>query len=213
MTRKIMRTLGIMLSAIAFAAIGCRLYWINARYPGPIEQTWGLGDSVQVGDYTITFQDWRWSDGEILQSLCPGFCFLLDEEGEEYPVSRERIGLVTLSITKAGRDQAGTDQARTDQAGANQAMTDDAAKMLDLTGMAFESGAWGNQFDMELMYLLNPRLESLRPQLEEGESVEIILPMAMTDQQFTREQWERIDRRVFYVVLDYYPAKIRFRCG
>ena len=78
------------------------------------------------------------------------------------------------------------------------AMTDDAAQMPDLTGMAFESGAWGNQFDMELMYLLNPRLESLRPRLEEGEGVEIVLPMTMTDQQFTREQWERIDRRVFY---------------
>lgn len=208
MTWKIKRIIGIMLSAIAFAGICCRLCWINARYPDPGEQTCGLGDSVQVGDYTVTFQDWHWSDGEILHALCPGFCLLLDEEGEEYPVSRERIGLVTLTITKAGRDQAGTDQA-----GAGQAMTDDAAVALNLTGMAFESGAWGNQFDMELMYLLNPRLESLRPQLEEGESVEIILPMAMTDQQFTREQWERIDRRVFYVVLDYYPAKIRFRCG
>ena len=40
--------------------------------------------------------------------------------------------------------------------------------------------------------------------------MEIILPMTMTDQQFTREQWERIDRRVFYVVLDYYPVKTRF---
>ena len=200
MTRKILRIIGIMLSATAFAGIGGRLYWINARYPGPIEQTCGLGDSVQVGDYTVTFQDWRWSDGEILHALCPGFCLLLDEEGEEYPVSRERIGLITLTITKAG----------TDQTGADQAMTDDAAQMPDLTGMAFESGAWGNQFDMELMYLLNPRLESLRPRLEEGEGVEIILPMTMTDQQFTREQWERIDRRAFYLVLDYYLVKTRF---
>ena len=50
MTRKILRIIGIMLSATAFAGIGGRLYWINARYPGPIEQTCGLGDSVQVGD-------------------------------------------------------------------------------------------------------------------------------------------------------------------
>ena len=188
MIRKI---IGILLLALAFAGIGCRLCWLGSRYPSPREQTCEPGDCVQLGSYAVAFTDWRWSDGAILHELCPGFRFLPGEDGKEYPVSRERIGLAVLTIAKVGEE-------------------DD---MLDLTGIAFESGGWGNQFDMELMYLLNPHLESLRLQLEKGESMEILLPMAMTDQQFTQEQWERIDSRTFYVVLDYYPQKTRFRCG
>ena len=188
MMRKIM---SIMLLTIALAGIGCRLYWLNARYPGPEEQTYGLGESVRLGSYTVTFSGWSWSDGEILHELCPGFRLLPDENGQEYPISRERIGLAALTIEKTGTDD-GT---------------------LDLTSMAFESGAWGNQFDMELMYLLNPQLGTLRLQMEEGESMEILLPMTMTDQQVIREQWKRIDDRTFYVVLDHYPQKTRFSCG
>lgn len=179
----------IMLLAIAFVGMGCRIFWINARYPNPAEQIYGLGDCARIGSYGVTFLDWSWSDGEILHRLCPGFTLLLDEEGEEYPVSRERIGLAAFMITK---ERAGEDA-------------------LDLTGLAFESGAWGNQFDMELMYLLNPQLDTLHLQLKEGESMEILLPMAMVDGQFTQGQWERIDQRTFYVVLDYYPQKMCFQ--
>lgn len=100
MMRKIM---SIMLLTIALAGIGCRLYWLNARYPGPEEQTYGLGESVRLGSYTVTFSGWSWSDGEILHELCPGFRLLPDENGQEYPISRERIGLAALTIEKPGR--------------------------------------------------------------------------------------------------------------
>lgn len=171
-----------------FCGTGYRLYQINIRYPSPEVWTGGFGDSVRVGSYTITFSGWQWSDGTLLQELCPGFCFIRDENGEEYPADRERVGLATLTVTKREKDDG----------------------VLDLTGIAFESGAWGNQFDMELMYLLNPDLKGLHLQMEQGESAEIIFPVVMLDQQFSEEAWERIDRRSFYMVLEYYPKKLRF---
>lgn len=102
----------------------------------------------------------------------------------------ERVGLITLRIEKMKED----------------------GSILDLTGIAFESGAWGNQFDMELMYLLNPQLEGLRLRMEKGECREIIFPMTMVDRQFTESGWKRIDERDFYLVLEYYPKKIQFQC-
>ena len=185
--KKIMFALFLLISCVA----GYRIYRINSRYPSPEVWTGVLHDSVHAGNYTITFSDWQWGDGTLLQELCPEFRLISDEDGNEYPAERERVGLVTLSITKNAQDDT----------------------FLDLTSIAFESGAWGNQFDMELMYLLNPQLERLRLQLEEGESREIILPMTMLDTQFAEKDWEQIDERPFYVVLEYYPEKVRFRCG
>lgn len=114
----------------------------------------------------------------------------MDEDGEEYPADRERVGVFTLRIEKTREDDS----------------------ILDLTAVAFESGAWGNQFYMELMYLLNPQLEGPRLQMEEGECREIRFPMTMLDLQFGEGAWERIDQRDFYMVLEYYPEKLRFRC-
>lgn len=185
--KKIMFALFLLISCMA----GYRIYWINARYPSPEVWTGELHDSVQAGNYTITFSGWQWGDGTLLQELCLDFRLILDEDGNEYPAERERVGLVTLSVTKNAQDDT----------------------FLDLTSIAFESGAWGNQFDMELMYLLNPQLERLRLQMEEGESREIIFPMTMLDTQFAEKDWERIDEKPFYVVLEYYPEKVQFRCG
>jgi len=41
---------------------------------------------------------------------------------------------------------------------------------FNLIVISFSSGAWGNQFDLELFYLLNSGWESLAPNLETGEA-------------------------------------------
>lgn len=186
----------LLLVLLVSCGIGCRIFRVNLRYPSPEIWTGGPDDSIQVGNYTITFADWQWSDGTLLQELCPGYCLLMVEDGteegtfREYPADRERVGLITLRIEKRQED----------------------GSILDLTGIAFESGAWGNQFDMELMYLLNPQLEGLRIQMEKGECREIIFPLTMLDLQFGENAWEQIDEREFYMVLEYYPKKLQFRC-
>lgn len=176
---------------VTACGIGCQIYRINIRYPGPEVWTGGLQDSVREGNYTFAFTGWQWGDGSLLHELCPGFVLLMDEDGKEYPARQERVGLITLTITKHEDDDS----------------------ILDLTAIAFESGAWGNQFDMELMYLLNPELKGLRLQMEKGECREIVFPMTMLDQQFREEAWSHIDDRSFYIVLDYYPQKLQFCCG
>lgn len=177
--------------ALVFGGIGCRIFQVNLWYPSPKVWTGELQDSVQMGKYSITFTDWQWADGTLLKELCPRYRMITDENGMEYPAERERVGLITLKIEKGEEGQS----------------------ILDLTNIAFESGAWGNQFDMELMYLLNPQLEGLWIQMEKGECREIIFPMTMLDLQFAEREWERIDEREFYIVLEYYPEKLRFRCG
>lgn len=186
-----MKKVRLIFLLVLFCGLGWRIGWLNTRYPDPLVWTGEPGDSVRTGDYTITFSHWQWSDGNLLQELCPGFSLVLDEEGNAFPGDRERVGLITLVITKERKSDS----------------------CLDLTHITFESGPWGNQFDMELMYLLNPSLDSLRLCPEEGESREIVIPMTMLDLQFEEKEWERIDRRQFFIVLQYYPEKLQFRCG
>lgn len=191
------KKISLILLLLISCGAGCRIVWMNYRYSSPEVWTGRMHDSLQVGNYVITFSDWQWGDGSLLQELCPGFCLItVEDETEkgtfrEYPADRERVGLVTLRIEKTEEDES----------------------ILDLTGIAFESGAWGNQFDMELMHLLNPQLEGLRIQMEKGEYREIIFPMTMLDLQFGERAWEGIDRRDFYMVLEYYPWKLQFCCG
>ena len=186
MGKKIVLILLLLISCV----VGYRIFQVNLRYPSPKIWTGGLQDTILAGNYRITFSNWQWADGALLQELCPGYCMFVDENGMGYPTERERVGLITLRVEKQKED----------------------GSILDLTDMAFESGAWGNQFDMELMYLLNPQLEGLSLQMEEGECRDIIFPMIMSDLQFAQSAWERIDEREFYMVLAYYPMKLRFRC-
>lgn len=158
--------ISLVLAALVLGGIGYRLFWLNARYPSPQVQTYGLHESIRAGDYTITFSDWQWEDGSV----------------------QERTGIAELTVTKTTADKSA----------------------LDLTNISFESGAWGSQFDAQLMFDLNSELEGLLLQMNESESKAIRFPITMIDQQFTAAQWDRIDRRVFYVVLQYYPEKIQF---
>lgn len=160
--------ISLVLAALVLGGIGYRLFWLNARYPSPQVQTYGLHESIQAGGYTIMFTDWQW-------------------EGDS---RQERTGIAELTITKTTADES----------------------VLDLTNISFESGAWGSQFDAELIFDLNPDLESLLLQMNEGESKSIRFPITMIDQQFTAGQWNGIDERVFCIVLQYYPEKLQFEC-
>ena len=113
---------------------------------------------------------------------------LIGNGGDGSP--QERTGIAELTVTKTTADETA----------------------LDLTNISFESGAWGSQFDAQFMFELNPNLESLLLQMNEDDSEAIRFPITMIDQQFTAERWKRIDGRVFYVVLQYYPEKLQFKC-
>ena len=178
----------LVLAIFLLAGSGYRLFWINVRYPSPQVQTYELNESIQAGGYTVTFSDWQWADGSIIKEQYPQYRHITDTDGNEYPTSQERIGIAKLTVVKTAIDESA----------------------LDLTNISFESGAWGGQFDAELMFYLNPDLESLLLQLSDGESTEIIFPIMMLDQQFKSAEWNRIDERIFYIVLQYYPEKLQF---
>jgi len=81
-----------------------------------------------------------------------------------------------------------------------------------LTDISFSSGAWGNQFDMELFYILNPELDSMVLDLPVGEPQQVTIPLIISESQFTEAQWRAIDSREFYIDLQFYPEHIRFLC-
>ena len=166
--RRINLMISLVLAVLVSGGIGYRLFWLNARYPSPSVQTYGLHESIQAGGYTITFSDWQWENSSM----------------------QERTGIAELTVTKNTAD----------------------GSALDLTNNSFESGAWGSQFDAQLMFGLNPDLESLLLQMNEGESRSIRFPITIIDRQFTEERWNRIDERVFSIVLQYYPEKLQFEC-
>lgn len=190
MKRKISAT-AVMLAALFLigAAAAVRAKILHARYPDPEIFTYEYGDSPRIGGYSITFSGWQWGEEALIEDRFPDYVlFYEDETGE----NREavRVGLVGLTVQKAEKE----------------------AEPLDLTRFSFSSGGWGNQFDMELFYLLNPEGVSLKLDLSGGETKEIWLPMIMRESNFTAAQWEEVDQRDFYLNVQYYPEHIRFVC-
>lgn len=156
---------------LAALAIGGRLYWINAHYPSPKVEIYELKDTVQLGSYEITFCNWQWGNGQLMHQVYPGYRLLPDESGNDYPEELMRLGIAELRITKIKNDDS----------------------TVDLTKIYYESGAWGNMFDTELMYGINPELQKLVFKLDKGESVKIHMPITMIDQQFSDKHWREID--------------------
>lgn len=101
-----------------------------------------------------------------------------------------RVGLINFTITK----------------------NSDSEDRFDLANIGFSSGAWGNQFDMELFYMLNADLDSMVLDFPVGEQQQIVFPLTLLESQFTAAQWVEVDSREFYINLQYYPEHIRFLC-
>lgn len=81
-----------------------------------------------------------------------------------------------------------------------------------MTNITFESKAWGNQWDHEFFMGINQDLEGLRLEMKAGESRDILFPIATGEIQFPQEEWDMIDQRDFYIVIDYYPVKYQLLC-
>ena len=101
------------------------------------------------------------------------------------------MGFITLSVTKVKDDTTS----------------------LDLTSLAFEMGTNGDQYDMELFFALNPTLESLEINLNAGEEASFVIPYIMDESRVSKTDWNRIDKMKLYMVLQYYPQKIRLCCA
>lgn len=179
----------IMILFMLFLILIARFVYMNIKYPSPQTKTFSKDEVVTIGNYEISLINWQWSDGEIIHQVYPGYK-LIEMDGEEYPVKQERVGLAEITIKKTDSDDT----------------------HLDLTEITFESGAWGNQFDMELIMALNPDLDSLTLSLNKGEVKKIVFPITMLDIQFPNKRWKNIDERNFYIVFQYYPVKYQFIC-
>lgn len=186
--RVIIWTVGMIVTAMFVFLIACFLY-MNILFPSPNVYTYIKDEKVKLGNYQIMLTGWQWHDGDIIHDLYPGYK-LIEMDGEEYPTSKERIGLAEISVTKVEDDNT----------------------CIDLSEITFESGAWGNQFDLDLFMKINPDLNSLTLHLKGGETQRILFPITMLDIQFTESDWKQIDDREFFVVLQYYPNKHRLLC-
>lgn len=101
-----------------------------------------------------------------------------------------RIGLIYFTITKVSESN----------------------DIFDISNIAFSSKAWENQFDMDLFYSLNPELNNMILDLSVGETQQFTLPLTVLESNFSTAQWADIDRREFYINIQYYPEHIRFLC-
>jgi hypothetical protein len=173
---------------LAFCGAVLRGSALHKKYPDPPIVTYVYEETAQLGGYEITFCGWQWGDSAWSEALLPGADIdYRDETGRQYGA---RVGLVELSITKV----------------------EEGADRLDLSDAGFSSGAWGNQFDMELFYQLNPTLHDMVLDLAVGQTQQVTLPLTLNEAQFPAEQWADIDSRTFYMDLQYYPEHIRFAC-
>ena len=176
-----------VISALLFLLLLARCVYINMQYPSPNVYTYKKGETVHMGNYEISLTGWKWGNGEIIHEVYPGYV-LIEKDGEEYPVEQQRVGLAELTLKKIKEDERG----------------------FDVTSVWFESGGWGNQFDLELFEHLNPELNFR--EMQKGDTVKVTFPITMVDIQFSSKSWKNIDGRDFYIVLQYYPEKIQLLC-
>lgn len=186
------RKLSVCITIACILLFFCFAVWkgtmLNGKYPDPQIVTYQYGETVLVDGYEISFTGWQWGDSKIISAILPDFDIdYTDESGDVY---ESRVGLIDLTITKVSDDGG----------------------YIDLASIGFSSGAWGNQFDMELFYLLNPTLNDMLLDLEVGTIQQITLPLTLNETHISQEQWENIDDREFYINFQYFPEHIRFLC-
>lgn len=165
---------------------GIRLY---QQYPNPQITTYLYGEAAQIGSYAVVIGDWQWDDGSGIAERFPEYNFylpLIDERLAEL-----RVGLITFHVTK---NQEGDDR-------------------FAFPNVAFSSGAWSNQAEMELFFLLNSHLKSMTLDLAVGETEKVILPLVVMEHQFTQKQWQEVENREYYIDLQFYPEHVRFSFG
>lgn len=186
---RIIKEIVILLLLAVLGLLIARFVYMNQKYPSPEVVTLEKNEVLTLGNYEITVSGFNWGNGELLHQAAPNEIYLYQYDGSEYPLDQIRTGFIKLSIKKLADDNT----------------------RLDTTCLYFESGAWGNQFDMDLYFHLNPDATSLYVEMKKGETKEIVLPMLMTKDQFRASTWESIDTRDFYLVMQYYPTKYQFR--
>lgn len=188
MKRKIVVYITTACILLFFCITACKGIILRGKYPDPQILTYQLGESVIVNGYEISFTGWQWGDSELISTVLPDLEInYTDENGDVY---ESRVGLIDLTITKVS----------------------DTGDYIDLANVGFSSGAWGNQFDMDLFYRLNPTLNDMILDLEVGNAQQVTLPLTLNETHFPQEQWYDIDDRMFYINLQYYPEHIRFQC-
>jgi len=159
------------------------------KYPNPPIRTYSCGDPVQIGSYEIVLGDWKWDDGTEVKTRFPEYVFPQREiDGK---LEDMRVGLITFYVTK---NTEGDDK-------------------FAFPDVGFSSGAWDNQYDMELYYLLNSHLRTMTLDLAVGETQYVILPLVILEGHLPEAQWQMIDSREFYINLRFYPEHIRVLCG
>lgn len=187
MKRRITAFMFVCLCGVMFFCFASwRALALRKEYPDPQIQTCQLGEMLRYNNYEITFSEWQWGNGNLINDKFPDYVFAGPQEGSE----DVRVGLIMLTIRK----------------------NSESAEHFDLTDISFSSGLWGNQFDLELFYMLNPTRKSLALDLKTGEEQSVILPLAMLKIQFSIKEWEMIDSREIYINVGYYPEHHRFVC-
>lgn len=178
----------IRLSGLIFVLIvllGLRYYEVNTRFPSPKEKTIEFGEGIDYNGCTYQLTSWEWKDGSVIKELLPNYSLLLQENGEEYPIEKEKVAFASIKVTNVSNQ----------------------TQEVDFTSVALESGAWHNQWDIEVFNALNEG-KGLVFQMEIGESCEIMIPIILFESQFTGNQWKAVEQREFHIVLSSYPEKI-----
>lgn len=178
--KKLFVALAILLGVL----VGARYRMLNLQYQNPKEYIKKMNEEVELGNYLFELKDWKWGDGNIINDVLPDYALLTYPDGKIYPKEKEKIALATVRVCKKKKDDT----------------------YLDLTNIAFEMGAWHNQWDNELFEALNGK-NSLILKLEPGEEKEIIFPIVMFDFQFSETQWKSIEDKGVKIVLSCYPQK------
>lgn len=160
---------------------------INRTYPNPTLETYQLNQPVSYHGFEITAKKFQMLDSETLIKQ-----YKVDDEDaiKELRMYPTQNILITVTIKNTSKEEQALSTA--------------------LENCNIQSFIFANGIEDDMFFLYNSK-DSYKPKLKNGEETTIVLPSGMTNQQFTKENWNNIHSRKFDLVVATYPVKKSIR--
>ncbi|MCL2865373.1 MAG: hypothetical protein FWE25_07530 [Lachnospiraceae bacterium] len=178
------RKIGVVILMVVFItmiATTIRIIEINARYPGPEETTYSMGETIRNEDIEITILDSRLGE---LEDFKNGAIF--QDSLETFYTFDFRRKVIVLDVLLENKG--------------------DTTARADMTQFVLESGSWANGWDLEFFrYLNDADLNML--EIPTNKQQKVKLGFFMYDFQLSQSDWNNIGEKPFYLVMEIYPEK------
>lgn len=175
----------VILSILIVGSSIWRFVSLNERYPDPGVVVYKEKDKIKGGDIEISVSSSNLvSMEEMLELLSDHKDEMIYEDETSMPQTERKVLLVQINI----KNTSSTEQT------------------TSLVRFMAQAGAWANGMDLGAYCALNG-VEKTNIQLKPKEQRSMMMPFYLYESQFAGDEFHKVDRRKFSLVLSVYPVK------